>query len=95
MKHRKEKVPKTKTTHSQKSKESKEDAALEKKLEAYRRKYSKMSPLKRKEEVKTLLQKLKVYRKKIQEAIFQMKKLLEEEIEIEKKLRMIGERMRK
>ncbi|AXR66861.1 hypothetical protein [Leptospira mayottensis] len=76
-------------------KAAEEEASLQKRMNSYQKRYESMSSAKKKEEVKTLLQKLKVYRKKIQEAIFQMKKLLEEEIEIEKKLRMIGERMRR
>ncbi|EMN42776.1 hypothetical protein LEP1GSC086_1642 [Leptospira weilii str. LNT 1234] len=51
-----------------------------------------MSSAKKREEVKSLLQKWKVYRKKIQELILQLTKTAEKEIEIERKLRVIGGR---
>ncbi|UOG66011.1 hypothetical protein MAL04_20015 (plasmid) [Leptospira noguchii] len=71
----------------------KEEAAIQKRQEGYDKRYENMSPFK-KEELKSLLQKLKTYRKKIQGLISQMKKLAEQEIEIERKLKILGKHMK-
>ncbi|UZN07776.1 hypothetical protein M5D10_01965 [Leptospira santarosai] len=73
----------------------KEEAAIQKRQEAYDKRYEKMSPFKKKEELKSLLQKLKTYRKKIQGLISQMKKLAEQEIEVERKLKILGKHMKR
>ncbi|EMO85773.1 hypothetical protein [Leptospira santarosai] len=72
-----------------------EEAAIQKRQEAYDKRYENMSPFKKKEELKSLLQKLKTYRKKIQGLISQMKKLAEQEIEVERKLKIIGKHMKR
>ncbi|AVV78321.1 hypothetical protein M5D10_12615 [Leptospira santarosai] len=72
----------------------KEEAAIQKRQEAYDKRYENMSPFKKKEELKSLLQKLKTYRKKIQGLISQMKKLAEQEIEVERKLKILGKHMK-
>nr|EMN21847.1 hypothetical protein LEP1GSC063_3244 [Leptospira santarosai serovar Arenal str. MAVJ 401] len=41
------------------------------------------------------MQKLKTYRKKIQGLISQMKKLAEQEIEVERKLKILGKHMKR
>ncbi|MCL8268631.1 hypothetical protein M9Y82_18745 [Leptospira weilii] len=69
-----------------------EEPSLPNRMESYGKRYDKMSSVKKREEVKSLLQKWKVYRKKIQELILQLTKTAEKEIEIERKLRVIGER---
>ncbi|MDI7226896.1 hypothetical protein [Leptospira santarosai] len=79
----------TAKTHS-----GKEEASIQKRQEAYDKRYENMSPFKKKEELKSLLQKLKTYRKKIQGLISQMKKLAEQEIEVERKLKIIGKHMK-
>ncbi|MDI7219668.1 hypothetical protein QMN07_19510 [Leptospira santarosai] len=73
----------------------KEEAAIQKRQEAYDKRYENMSPFKKKEELKSLLQKLKTYRKKIQGLISQMKKLAEQEIEVERKLKILGKHMKR
>ncbi|MDI7175199.1 hypothetical protein [Leptospira santarosai] len=72
-----------------------EEAAIQKRQEGYDKRYERMSPFKKKEELKSLLQKLKTYRKKIQGLISQMKKLAEQEIEVERKLKIIGKHMKR
>ncbi|ULH27601.1 hypothetical protein FH581_000655 [Leptospira weilii] len=72
--------------------EEAEETSIRKRMKSYRKKYENMSSLKKREEVKTLLQKLKVYQRKIQKLILQLTKVAEQEIEIERKLRVIGGR---
>ncbi|EMY76003.1 hypothetical protein LEP1GSC060_2260 [Leptospira weilii serovar Ranarum str. ICFT] len=67
-------------------------SSIQKRMKSYRKKYDSMSSVKKREEVNTLLQKLKVYQKKIQKLIIQLTKVAEQEIEIERKLRVIGGR---
>ncbi|EQA60422.1 hypothetical protein [Leptospira alexanderi] len=69
-----------------------EETSIQKRMKSYRKRYESMGSLKKREEVKTLLQKLKVYRKKIQKLILQLTKVTEQEIEIERKLRVVGGR---
>ncbi|EKR62079.1 hypothetical protein LEP1GSC036_2228 [Leptospira weilii str. 2006001853] len=73
-------------------KAAEKEASLQNRMESYGKRYDKMSSAKKREEVKSLLQKWKVYRKKIQELILQLTKTAEKEIEIERKLRVIGGR---
>ncbi|MDI7226726.1 hypothetical protein [Leptospira santarosai] len=78
-----------------KTNSGKEEVAIQKRQEAYDKRYENMSPFKKKEELKSLLQKLKTYRKKIQGLISQMKKLAEQEIEVERKLKILGKHMKR
>ncbi|WP_061207203.1 hypothetical protein [Leptospira santarosai] len=78
-----------------KTNSGKEEASIQKRQEGYDKRYEKMSSFKKKEELKSLLQKLKTYRKKIQGLISQMKKLAEQEIEIERKLKVLGKHMKR
>ncbi|OMI15285.1 hypothetical protein BUQ74_19885 [Leptospira weilii serovar Heyan] len=73
-------------------KTTEEETSIRKRMEIFRKKYDSMNSVKKREEVKSLLQKLKVYQKKIQKLILQLTKVAEQEIEIERKLRVIGGR---
>lgn len=74
--------------------ETDEETSLQKRLERYGDRFEKMSSLKRKEEVKSLLQKFRACRKRIRTLLSEIRKLVENEIVIEGKLKIIGERMR-
>ncbi|UMQ53425.1 hypothetical protein FH582_15970 [Leptospira interrogans] len=85
---------KARKSESQKSQDAQEEAATQKRMDVYRKRLEKMSPLKRNEELKSLLRNFREYRKKIQGLLSQMRKFVEKEIEIERKLKIIGEKMR-
>ncbi|MCG6167196.1 hypothetical protein [Leptospira sanjuanensis] len=85
---------KTHKGNSQKRQDAQEEVAIQKRMDAYRKRLEKMSPLKRNEELKLLLRNFREYRKKIQGLISQMRKFVEKEIEVERKLKIIGEKMR-
>ncbi|EMO63687.1 hypothetical protein LEP1GSC133_4563 [Leptospira borgpetersenii serovar Pomona str. 200901868] len=74
------------------SKMTKEEFSIPKKTKSYRKGYEKTSSVKRREEAETTLQKPQTYRKKIRTMILRFKKGEEKEIEIERKLRVIGGR---
>ncbi|WP_061244944.1 hypothetical protein [Leptospira interrogans] len=67
---------------------------LNDRVESFWNCYEEMNSREKRETVKELLSTLHKSRKQSEEMTMKLGKLLEREIEIEKKLRMIGERMR-
>ncbi|EMY22816.1 hypothetical protein LEP1GSC115_4838 [Leptospira interrogans serovar Australis str. 200703203] len=71
-----------------------EELLFQERIETFWKTFEKMSSSEKKTEVKRLLMTFHRYKKRIEVMIFQWKDLFEKDREVQRKLRVIGERMR-
>ncbi|WP_061226862.1 hypothetical protein [Leptospira interrogans] len=71
-----------------------EEILFQERIETFWKTFEKMSSSEKRKEVKRLLTTFHRYKKRIKVMIFQWKDLFEKDREVQRKLRVIGERMR-